>query len=241
MIRRPPRILVSNDDGINAHGHQDAGADRPRAQRRRLGGGARDQPERCRALADADPAVAGAPPRRAPLLGRRHADRLRADRAAADRRGRAGRPRALGHQPRRQSRRGRHLFRHGGGRHGGHPVQGARDRLQPGLREPPAHQVADGRALRARGDRAPAVAAVDAGRADQRQLPRPRSGRGAGRPGHHPGQAQDRRHAARAHRPARRALSVDRRPARGHATRARAPISRPSPRATSRSRRSIST
>ena len=109
-------------------GHQGARADRPGAQRRCLGGGARNQPERGGAFADADPAVAGAPPRRAPLLGRRHADRLRPDRAAADRRRTAGRPRAVGHQSRRQSRRGRHLFGHRRRRDGGHPVQGARDR-----------------------------------------------------------------------------------------------------------------
>ena len=48
-----------------------------------------------------------------------------------------------------------------------------------------------------------------------------------GHAGHRPGQAQDRRHAARAHRPARRALSLDRRPARDTSVRAREPTSRP--------------
>ena len=55
MIRRQPRILVSNDDGINAVGIKTLERIAACRQRRRLGGGARDQPERRRAFPDPAP------------------------------------------------------------------------------------------------------------------------------------------------------------------------------------------
>ena len=88
---KAPRILVTNDDGINAPGATGAGAHRPAAQQRRLGGRARDQSERRLALPDDAPAAAHPQDVEAALRGRRHADRLRAARAA-DRRSRTALP-----------------------------------------------------------------------------------------------------------------------------------------------------
>ena len=61
---------------------------------------------------------------------------------------------------RRQSRRGRHLLRHRGGGHGGDHVQRAGDRLQPGLPERSADQVVDRDAACAGDHRPPSCARV---------------------------------------------------------------------------------
>ena len=52
------------------------------------------------------------------------------------------------------------------------------DRAESGLRGSAQHSLADGRAVRAGGDRAAAGDPLGTGRADERQLPRSRSGRG---------------------------------------------------------------
>ena len=83
-LPKQPRILVTNDDGINAPGLRILERVRAQRQRRRLGGRARDQSERRVALLDDQPAAAHPPGVEAALRGRRHADRLRAA-GAADR------------------------------------------------------------------------------------------------------------------------------------------------------------
>ena len=54
------RILLTNDDGIHAHGLEVLGGDRPRAVRRYLGGGAGDRPVGRLAFADAQRSAAAA-------------------------------------------------------------------------------------------------------------------------------------------------------------------------------------
>ena len=197
----PPRILVSNDDGINALGiktleriaralSDDVWVVAPETNQ----SGAAHSLTLTRPLRVRQPW-------RSPLLGRRHANRLRSDRAAADHRRAAGRSGALRHQSRRQSRRGRHLFGYGCRRDGGHPVQGAGDRAEPGLRGPAHIRWPTAERF------APEVI--------ERLLATPwapdvlmnvnfpdlDAGRVAGRQGDDPRQAQDRRHTARAHDP----------------------------------------
>ena len=72
------RILISNDDGIEAPGLKLLDEGRARAVARRLGGRARAGAERRQPLADPAPAAARAAARAAALRRRRHADRLRA-------------------------------------------------------------------------------------------------------------------------------------------------------------------
>ena len=64
----------------------------------------------------------------------------------------AGRPGAVRRQSRRQSRRGRDLFRHGRGRDGGDAARRAGDRAQPGLRDGASDHVGDRPSVRRRGD-----------------------------------------------------------------------------------------
>ena len=112
------RILVTNDDGIHAHGPEGLRGDRARAVRRRLGGRAGVRPVRRVAFAVAQRSAAAARGRRAPLRGEGHADRLR-HHGRAPHPAEAARSRAVRRQPRPQRRRGRALFRHGRGREGG--------------------------------------------------------------------------------------------------------------------------
>ena len=120
-----PCLLVTNDDGFDAAGLAafGRGGSRPRPRRRRR---PRPGAQRGRSRADAGPAVAGAQARRGPVRGRRDADGLRPPgRVQSDRRP-ASRSGCLGHQPRRQPRGRRDVFRDGRRRPRGdaaaHPV-----------------------------------------------------------------------------------------------------------------------
>ena len=127
------RILLTNDDGVNARGLRLLEVGRAQAHRRHLDrrpgrGAIRRGP-----FADADRAGAAAQARRPPLLGHGHADRRGDAGAGAHHEGFAARRDHVGDQPRRQPRRGRHLFGNGIGGDGRRARRRSLDRAQPGL------------------------------------------------------------------------------------------------------------
>ena len=127
------RILITNDDGIDARGLallEQVAAD---LVRRHLGGRAERGAVGHRPFADPDPAGAPAATWRAALVGQRHADRRGDDGAGACHEGQPARPHPVGHQPRRQPGRGRDLFGHRLGGDGGRAGRRPLDRAQPGL------------------------------------------------------------------------------------------------------------
>ena len=125
------RVLLTNDDGIDAEGLQalrralvaldDIQLAVDRAGRQPLGDGALDHVPA--------PAVGGRGAvrrRHRRLRLRRHAGRLRAAGRARPDRGLRARPDRLGHQPRRQPRRRHHLLGHGRRRAGGRSCSASR-------------------------------------------------------------------------------------------------------------------
>ena len=140
------RILVSNDDGIDAPGHRSCWSKIARSLcARRLGGGARARAERRQPFADPAPAAARAPARRAalsPSTARRPTaccwrSSISCKRQAAD-------LVLSGINRRRQSRRGRDLFRHRRRGDGGDAARRAGDRLQPAFGDGRNGHVGDG-------------------------------------------------------------------------------------------------
>ena len=122
------RILVTNDDGINATGIKTLERIAAPAQRRRLGRGARDEPERRRAFADPEPAAcasAGSASATSPSTARRPT----ACCSRCSTSSRTGRSTSCCRASTTAAIwRGRDLLGHGRGRHGGDAVQGAGDR-----------------------------------------------------------------------------------------------------------------
>ena len=109
------RVLIVNDDGIEAHGIKlleeiareftdDVWVVAPDEEKSGF--------SHSISMTIPDPRTEG---RRAPFRGQGHADRLRVARDLRIHRRAAADRAAFGHQPRRQSRRGHHLFRNGGG------------------------------------------------------------------------------------------------------------------------------
>ena len=140
------RILVTNDDGINAPGLEALIDIATPALAGRLGGGAGVQPERRRPFAVAHPSGARPPAQRDQVRARRHADRLRAVRRQAPAQGPQARHRAVGRQPRRQHVRRRDLLGHHRRRHGRLPARHPLDRLQPDLCPSASGEVGHGHA-----------------------------------------------------------------------------------------------
>ncbi len=127
------RILLTNDDGVNARGLRllEAVA-RNLSDDIWIVAPTEEQSGAGHSLTLTD-AGAAAEARRAPLLGHRHPDR-RGDAGARPRdEGFAARRDPVGDQPRRQSGRGRDLFGHGLGGDGRRACRRPLDRAQPGL------------------------------------------------------------------------------------------------------------
>ena len=184
------RILLTNDDGVNARGMTLL-----EAVARRLADDiwivapSEEQSGAGHSLTLTQP-VRLRQSRRPALLGHRHADRRGDARARPCDEGFAARRDPVGDQPRRQPRRGRHLFGHRVGGDGRRARRSPLDRAQPGLfaRGHGRHRpVRRGRRLgRARAGAAAGVR-DRARHADQRQLPGRAARRGQGHPRLPPG------------------------------------------------------